>query len=267
MPNGGRGHPHGGMDSFRRLLIDAARDRWSRTVDVLRPGLGHWSRFFGVRRIVAGAVGVGAAMLAGWWLVRPAAVPVEVQLPVVSVSTTLVSAPGVDDAPTTGRLRVHVAGAVKRPGVYTLDAGARVVDAVRAAGGATESADLERINLAQTVLDTEQVVVPRRVASRPKVTVAPRHAPRRPVTTTSTPGASPSTPTEAGTPSSTEATVNLNTASVEQLDTLPGIGPATAKAIVSHRTRKGPFSRLDDLLAIDGIGPKKLDAIRDLVSL
>lgn len=255
------------MDAFRRLVIDAARDRWVRMVDGAGPGLGHWLRFFGVRRLVAGAVGLGAAMLAGWWLLRPAAVPVEVRLPVVSVSSTPASAPDADDTPTAGLLRVHVAGAVRRPGVYSLDAGARVVDAVRAAGGATESADLERINLAQTVLDTEQVVVPRRVASRPRVTVAPRHAPRRPVTTTSTPVESPSSPTEPGTPPSTQATVNLNTATVDQLDMLPGIGPATAKAIVAHRSRKGPFSRLDDLLAIDGIGPKKLDGIRDLVSL
>ena len=236
-------------------------------VEGLGPRLHHWLKFFGVRRIVGGVVGVGAAVLAGWWLVRPAAMPVEVQLPVASAMPAPVSGPGVDGAPTTGRLRVHVTGAVRRPGVYTLGAGARVVDAVRAAGGATESADLERINLAQTVLDTEQVVVPRRVASRPRVTVAPRHAPRRPVTTTSTPVASPSSLAEPGTPSNAQATVNLNTAGVDQLDTLPGIGPATAKAIVAHRTRKGPFSRLDDLLAIDGIGPKKLDAIRDLVSL
>lgn len=215
---------------------------------------------------MAGVVGVCAAVLAGWWLVRPAAVPVEVQLPVVSASPATVSAPGGVGAPASGRLRVHVAGAVRRPGVYTLDAGARVVDAVRAAGGATDSADLERINLAQTVLDTEQVVVPRRVSSRPKVTVAPRHTPRPRVTTTLAPA--PSTQSGAGTSSPpTLSTVNLNTASVDQLDTLPGIGPATAKAIVAHRTRKGPFSRLDDLLAIDGIGPKKLDAIRDLVSL
>lgn len=255
------------MDSFRRLVIDAARDRWRRFTGDLGPKVRHWLRFFGVRRVVAGVVGVGAALTAGWWLVRPAAVPVEVQLPVVSVSPAPAPSPVTDAAPVSGRLRVHVAGAVQRPGVYTLDAGARVVDAVRAAGGATESADLERINLAQTVLDTEQVVVPRRVASRPRATVAPRHAPRPRVTTTSVASA-PSTQSGSSTsPSSAGSTVNLNTASVEQLDTLPGIGPATAKAIVAHRTRKGPFARLDDLLAIDGIGPKKLDALRDLVSL
>ena len=255
------------MDPFRRLIVDSARDRWSRFVGDLGPGLRHWVRFFGVRRIVAGLVGATFAVSAGWWLMRPAAVPVEVQLPLASVSTAAPPTPGAAPSSATGRLRVHVAGAVRRPGVYTLDVGARVVDAVRAAGGATDAADLERINLAQTVLDTEQVVVPRRVASRPRVTVAPRHVPRRPVTTTS--AASPPS-TQSGsvaTPSSTAATVNLNTASVDQLDTLPGIGPATAKAIVSHRTRKGPFARLEDLLAIDGIGPKKLDALRDVVSL
>lgn len=255
------------MEPLRRVIVDSARDRWSRFVGDLGPGLRHWLKFFGVRRLLVGAVGVGAAVMAGWWLIRPAAAPVEVQLPIVTVSHVSAPSPVTDAAPVSGRLRVHVAGAVRRPGVYALDAGARVVDAVRAAGGATESADLERINLAQTVLDTEQVVVPRRGSSRPGVTVAPRHAPRPRVTTTIVVSA-PSTQSGSETsPSSTASTVNLNTASVDQLDTLPGIGPATAKAIVTHRTRKGPFSRLDDLLAIDGIGPKKLDAIRDLVSL
>ncbi|MGA0863631.1 MAG: helix-hairpin-helix domain-containing protein [Ilumatobacteraceae bacterium] len=212
---------------------------------------------------MAGAVGVAIAATAAWWLVRPAAAPVEVAIP--AASSALVG----DVAPTTAAsttLRVHVAGAVKRPGVYSLAAGARVVDAVRAAGGASDSADLERINLAQTLLDTEQVMVPRRGSTR--VTVAPRHVPRRrpPAATTAT------LPTETGggstvAPSSPAGAVNLNSAGVDQLDTLPGIGPATAKAIVSHRTRKGPFSRVEDLLAIDGIGQKKLDAIRDLVSL
>jgi competence protein ComEA len=220
-------------------------------------------RFVGVRRLAAGAVGVVVAATAAWWLVRPAAAPVEVAIPAATRATIGEVAPTTTVAT---MLRVHVAGAVKRPGVYSLAAGARVVDAVRAAGGASDSADLERINLAQTLLDTEQVMVPRRGSTR--VTVAPRHVPRRraPSTTTTT------LPTETGggtsaTPSSPAGAVNLNTAGVDQLDTLPGIGPATAKAIVSHRTRKGPFSRVEDLLAIDGIGPKKLDAIRDLVSL
>ena len=225
----------------------------------------HWVRFIGVRRLLVGVAGVAVVSTAGWWLVRPAAAPVEVAIP----AATLSPAAGLPSSTTTPTmLRVHVAGAVRRPGVYTLGAGARVVDAVRAAGGASDSADLERINLAQTLLDTEQVMVPRRGSTR--ATVAPRHVPRRrtPATTTTT-----SVTSEAGSgvasplsPSPPDV-VNLNTAGVDQLDTLPGIGPATAKAIVAHRTRKGPFSRVEDLLAIDGIGPKKLEAIRDLVSL
>lgn len=261
------------MNEFARSLVERvagrlrdANDRLGRAVGV---DLRHWARFLGPRRILAGVVGVVVAGLAGWWLLRPAAVPVEVQLPVVTVTESVVSpatdVPSASGTTVPGRLRVHVAGAVRRPGVYTLDAGARVVDAVRAAGGATDSADLERINLAQTVLDTEQVMVPRKVSSRPRVTVAPRHVPRPPGTTTLPP--STSTEGEVVAPTQVGSTVNLNTAGVDQLDTLPGIGPATAKAIVAHRTRKGPFSRVEDLLAIDGIGPKKLDAIRDLVSL
>ena len=258
------------MDSFRHQVVDAVRAGLAPSIQRFGPGLRHWLRFFGGRRIVAGLMATALAVAAGWWLMRPAAAPVEVRLPMASVSVPSLSVPTVDASVVPGRLRVHVTGAVRRPGVYTLDAGARVVDAVRAAGGATDSADLERINLAQTILDTEQVMVPRRTASRPKVTVAPRHVPRPPVTTTS-PG-SPSLTHEGSvsaplTSAPSSSRVNLNTASVDELDTLPGIGPATAKAIVSHRTRKGPFSRLEDLMAIDGIGPKKIDAIRDLVSL
>lgn len=234
----------------------------SRIVE-LRTRLGHWISFFGARRIAGAALGVVVVAAAMWWLLRPAAPPVEVQLPVASFDATVPVA--VESLPTeTSPLRVHVAGAVRRPGVYTLGAGARVVDALRAAGGATDAADLERINLAQTLLDTEQVVIPRRVNNRSPVTVAPRHRPTKSTTTTVSAGSVTVVP---GGAAPVQEKVNLNTATVDQLDTLPGVGPATAKAIVTHRTRKGPFSRLEDLLAIDGIGPKKLEAIRDLVTV
>jgi competence protein ComEA len=164
-------------------------------------------------------------------------------------------------------VRIHVAGAVVRPGVYTVSSSARVVDAVKAAGGATSRADLERINLAQTIIDTEQVFVPFRSSRTTKITVAPRLRPSRttvPVPMPTVPGAFPII----GVPSTTiTPLINLNSATSSQLDTLPGVGPSTAKAIISYRNRKGPFGKVEDLLNVPGIGPSKVAALRDQVTV
>lgn len=164
-------------------------------------------------------------------------------------------------------MRIHVAGAVVRPGVYSVSSSARVVDAVKAAGGATSRADLERINLAQTIVDTEQVFVPFRSSRTTKITVAPRLRPSRttgPVSVPVIPGAVPII----GAPITTMSPlINLNSATSDQLDTLPGVGPSTAKAIISYRNRKGPFTKVDDLLNVPGIGPAKVGALRDQVTV
>jgi competence protein ComEA len=137
---------------------------------------------------------------------------------------------------------IDVAGAVRRPGLYRLRQGSRVADAVRRAGGATRRADLSLLNLAQLVSDGEQVIVPRRGAA---VAAAAGGAS----------GAAPAT-----------GPVHLNSATVEQLDTLPGVGPVTAQKIVDYRTKHGAFSSVDELDAIPGIGPARLDQLRDLVA-
>src|SRR3954468_6415437 len=134
---------------------------------------------------------------------------------------------------------VHVAGAVRAPGVYRLAAGARVEDAVRRAGGARPGADVNAINLAAKVVDGQQVVVPVR-AQGAAATAAPGAAAAR-------------TP------------VSLNGASAEQLDTLDGVGPATARKIIEWRTQHGGFRSIDDLGQVPGIGPKKLAALRGQV--
>jgi competence protein ComEA len=134
---------------------------------------------------------------------------------------------------------VDVAGAVRRPGLYRLPQHARVADAVRRAGGATRGAQLELVNLAALISDGEQVVVPRRGAA-----VAP--APGGP----------------AG--SAAAGPVHLNSATLEQLDTLPGVGPVTAQKIVDYRTQHGPFASLDELDAISGIGPARLEQLKGL---
>jgi competence protein ComEA len=140
---------------------------------------------------------------------------------------------------------VHVAGAVRRPGVYRLPAGARVQEAVRRAGGARPGADVNAINLAAKVADGQQVVVPKRAGAGGAAAPAAAGAAA---------GAAP-----AGAP------VSLNSATAEQLDTLDGVGPATAQKIIAWRTQHGGFRSVADLGQVPGIGPKKLAALKDRV--
>jgi competence protein ComEA len=136
-------------------------------------------------------------------------------------------------------LVVHVVGAVRRPGLYRLKEGARVADAVSRAGGARPKADLSLVNLAAPVADGQQVVVPVRAAqgSAAPVGTAPVAGP-----------------------------VSLSSATVEQLDALPGVGPVTAQKIVEYRERHGAFSSIEELDAISGIGPARLEQLRELVT-
>jgi competence protein ComEA len=147
---------------------------------------------------------------------------------------------------TPSRIVVHVVGAVRRAGLYRLSQGDRVADAVARAGGATRKADLSLVNLAALVSDGEQVVVPRRGA----VVGASGGAA----------GAA------AGAGGVATGPVHLNSATVEQLDTLPGVGPVTAQKIVDYREKHGAFTSVDELDAVPGIGPARLDELRDLVA-
>ena len=135
---------------------------------------------------------------------------------------------------------VHVAGAVRRPGVYRLRSGARVDDAVRRAGGPAARADLTQLNLAAEVEDGKQVLVPERVATAAAGgTGAPVPAPGQPL--------------------------NLNTATLEQLDALDGIGPATAQAILDYRDEQDGFASVDELGEVPGIGEVRLASLREQV--
>ena len=146
-----------------------------------------------------------------------------------------------------GSLYVHVSGAVARPGLYRLEGGARLVDAVAAAGGFAEDADEAGVNLARPVSDGEQVVVP-------VVGAAP------------TAGSGAAGGGAAGGVAG-DARVNLNTATVADLDTLPRVGPAIAQRIIDWRTTNGRFSAVDDLLSVPGIGEKMLESLRPLVAV
>jgi competence protein ComEA len=146
----------------------------------------------------------------------------------------------------TARVVVDVVGAVRQPGLYRLSQGSRIADAIARAGGATSKALLAQVNLAAPLADGEQVVVPIRGRA----------------------GAVPSTgggATTAGGAQTPSAPVQLSTATLEQLDSLPGVGPATAQKILDYRTKHGAFSSVDELDAVPGIGPKRLEQLRDLV--
>ena len=144
-----------------------------------------------------------------------------------------------------GTTTVHVAGAVRDPGVYRLRAGARIDDAVQRAGGPTAKADLGGVNLAAKVEDGRQVLVPERAAAGAVAPAAGTAAPGSPGT----------------------APINLNTATVEQLDTLDGVGPATARKILQYREDHGGFGKVEELAQVPGIGPKRLAAIRERVTV
>jgi competence protein ComEA len=158
------------------------------------------------------------------------------------------------------RVVVHVVGAVRLPGLYRLPDGSRVADAVRRAGGASRRADLGGLNLAAPLVDGAQIVVPRRIP------VAGVGGPA------ASPGASPGTsPGAAGGSSSAGSSappqkVSLATATAEQLDELPGVGPVTAQKILDYRAEHGFIRSVDDLDAVPGIGPARIEQLRDLVT-
>ena len=208
------------------------------------PSVRDWILWFGVPRLVVSAVAVVVVGLGGWWLVRSEP-PVEAGLPMMSLPSTI---PSVEESTTTtvGTVLVHVAGAVRRSGLYELSSGDRVDDAVRAAGGVVPEADLDGVNLAAVVVDGQRVYVP------VEGEVDPVSVPS---------GASPA---ESATPA---GPVDVNTATAEELTVLPGVGPATARAIVEDRERNGPFGSVDDLDRVPGIGPGRLAALDGLVTV
>jgi competence protein ComEA len=155
----------------------------------------------------------------------------------------------VASAPARAILVVHVVGEVRRPGLYRLRDGARIADAVHRAGGALRDADLAAVNLAAPLVDGVQVVVPARIeasGSSPSLGAGPGSA--------------------GGVVGATGPLVSLSSATIEDLDQLPGVGPITAQKIVDYRTEHGPFASVDDLDAVPGIGPTRIEQLRELVT-
>lgn len=143
---------------------------------------------------------------------------------------------------------VHVAGEVKRPGIVELGPDSRVVDAIESAGGPTDAAQLDALNLAAAVNDGDYILVPNQETAADANAQGP--------------------PTHSGAPGGTDAApkVNVNTADSAELETLPGIGPATAADIIAHREQHGPFTQLADLEAVSGIGPATRERLDGLVT-
>ena len=184
----------------------------------------------------------------------PAAAPVAV--PAGGPGAAAGGSPSTSVAGGTGVVTAHAAGQVAAPGVYSVPAGARVADLVTAAGGLLPEADIDRLNLAARVVDGTRVYIPRKGETPPAEAAA------------GDPGAGAGATGAAGgggPAGVASGPVDLNTATAAQLDTLPGVGPATAAAILTYRTRHGRFKSVTELLEVPGIGPAKLEAIRPLV--
>jgi competence protein ComEA len=182
---------------------------------------------------VCGLAAFAMVALAAWHLSRERSDPVS-SAPPAAIRVE-------DGAADGGAVTVHVAGAVREPGVYRMRPTARVDDAVGRAGGATGRADLSQVNLAAKVEDGRQVLVPEKVRAVPGGT-APAAAPTQP-----------------GVP------LNLNTATLEQLDELDGIGPATAQNILDYREANGGFGSVEELGEVPGIGDVRLASLREQV--
>ena len=205
----------------------------------------------------AGALVLGAiAVAAGFYWYRGASrIPAAPATAVVTTTSVAGAAEdfGATTAPPTipvpSVVVVHVAGAVVRPGVVSLSSGARVVDAIDAAGGPRADADLDRLNLAAPVADGDRVLVAR--VGDPPTPALP------------TGGAHDVTDPAAG--AGSVGPVDLNTATLAELEELPGIGPTLAAAIIAERDRRGGFGSVDDLRSVRGIGDARFADLRDLV--
>lgn len=248
------------MDPFEVLRREPADPPQSLSAVPLRQAraLLGW---LGVRRVLVALAVCAAGGVGGWWLLHAPAPGIEQRLPYTSASsgpsggvdsvrgTATTLAGNVGSSAMTSMpggastvLVVHVAGAVARPGLVRLRNGARVADAVAAAGGPAADADLDALNLAAFAVDAGRVYVPR-VGEAVSAVPSP----------------------DAGAASAPALRIDLNTATASDLDKLPGIGPSLAGAVVAYRSANGPFRTVDALLKVPGIGPAKLEQFRALV--
>ena len=216
-------------------------------------------KWFGISRMIGSVLSVAFVGVAGWWLVQVPPPPPEASLSFASTTvaanaTIGVSASSINTTPQI--ITVHVAGAVKNPGVYRLKYGSRINDGLVAAGGATSAANLDVINLATVLNEGEQIYVPKRGEKPHVITNRPQAG-----GVGGAAGAGGAGVVGGATNGAASQQININLASVVELEQLPGVGPATAKAIVAYREKFGAFLKVEDLLKVRGIGPAKLSEI------
>ncbi len=198
-----------------------------------------------VRAVAATSLVFSIALGAMAFTVRkptPAAIIIEPLTPLPSATKAPTASPG--------PVKVYVVGAVTRPGVYALPWNSRVEQAITSAGGATVDADLVRVNLAQQVHDQQQIYVPYKAEEATPVL----------------PTLVPHTPSAAAASSSGQ-TININTATAAELETLSGIGPVLAQRIIDYRQTHGPFQRLEDIKKVKGIGDSTFERIQQMITL
>ncbi len=164
-------------------------------------------------------------------------------------------------APTKSPIVVHVIGAVPRPGLYEFIEGARVQDAIDAAGGLLTSANVDSINLAALLEDGQQLNIPYKSGSEPVETFSEEPNGEDSL---ELPNDNQDEPVEENTDTDL---VNINTASLEELDSLPGIGPTIAQRIIDYREENGPFNTIEDIMNVSGIGPSTFEEIQDLITV
>jgi competence protein ComEA len=210
--------------------------------------------------IALAVVGVIAVLVTVFTLVRDNAPAVaSAKLPPVEMVSSASPTPAPAPPDGDGHVIVSVVGLVHKPGLVTLAPGARIADALTAAGGALDGADLIGLNMARRVTDGEQIIV--------GLVAAPGQPAAMGSSISSGPATAESTdaPSTAGKAPTPPGLVDLNAATVQDLDTLPGIGPVTAAAIIAWRDANGRFTSVDQLGDVDGIGPARLEKLRDLV--
>ncbi|GFN22561.1 MAG: ComEA family DNA-binding protein [Thermoanaerobacteraceae bacterium] len=201
------------------------------------------SRVRWVGLLLAVALVFGAGVQYGRWRQSKEAVVPAVEKEAISAAPLQGEALPGEEKEDRGNITVHVAGAVERPGVYQLPAGARVNEAVQVAGPLPE-ANPHALNLAAPLQDGQQVVVPRQGEE----------------------GSAPASPGAAAGGVS-RGKININTASLEELDSLPGIGPALAQRILDYRQQHGPFRTIEDLQNVSGIGVKRFEELKELITV
>lgn len=219
-----------------------------RQSDRLRPALTAGGGVVGLAVLLAVGLALLRSSTPAPGLVLPRAEPGSAPVEGPAAVPGTGPAPSVPGPAVTATVTVHVAGQVAGPGLYAVPAGGRVADALVAAGGTSAEADVEQLNLAARVSDGERIYVPRKGETPPAAA-----APATGGTAAAGGKAPPAGP------------VDLNTATAEQLDALPGIGPATSRAILAYRASHGRFRSVTELLEVPGIGPAKLEALRPLV--